>query len=111
VQLWDLETGIALRFITVIPQAHSNLPYAFGPTHGFSIKYGTVGILAKVASGLIRTIKAVECEVGECLKTFWGHTDWVQAIAFSPNGKTLVSGSCDNTVSFGIFAPVNVYRL
>src|SRR5262249_8665581 len=30
--------------------------------------------------------------------TFRGHTDWVHSVAFSPDGKRIVSGSFDNTV-------------
>ena len=29
---------------------------------------------------------------------FIGHTDWVYSLAFSPDGKTLASGSSDNTI-------------
>jgi WD40 repeat protein len=29
---------------------------------------------------------------------FQGHTDWVNSVAFSPNGKRVVSGSDDKTV-------------
>ena len=35
---------------------------------------------------------------GECLQTFSGHTSWVQSVAFSPDGQTIASGSCDRTV-------------
>ena len=29
---------------------------------------------------------------------FKGHTDIVVSVSFSPDGKKIVSGSCDNTV-------------
>jgi WD40 repeat protein len=32
------------------------------------------------------------------LRTLTGHTDWVESVAFSPDGKTLASGSRDETV-------------
>ena len=35
---------------------------------------------------------------GQCLRTFQGHTDSVTSVAFSPDGRTLVSGSGDRTV-------------
>ncbi|NEN99388.1 MAG: hypothetical protein F6K50_29060, partial [Moorea sp. SIO3I7] len=31
-------------------------------------------------------------------KTLMGHTNWVLSVAFSPDGKTLSSGSADKTV-------------
>ena len=31
-----------------------------------------------------------------------GHTDWVTAVAFSPDGMCIVSGSQDNTVRLWI---------
>jgi WD40 repeat protein len=33
-----------------------------------------------------------------CLQTLEGHSDWVNAVAFSPDGKQLASASDDNTV-------------
>jgi len=32
----------------------------------------------------------------EC--TLRGHSDWVRSVAYSPDGKHIVSGSADNTV-------------
>ena len=32
------------------------------------------------------------------LKTFTGHSDWVYPVAFSPDGKTALSGSIDSTL-------------
>ena len=34
----------------------------------------------------------------ECLKTFLGHSRPVHGVAFSPDGRTVVSGSCDKTL-------------
>ena len=39
-----------------------------------------------------------ELATGECKSTLEGHTNWVYSVAISPDGKTIVSGSSDNTV-------------
>ena len=39
-----------------------------------------------------------ELATGECKSTLEGHTNWVYSVAISPDGKTIVSGSRDNTV-------------
>ncbi len=42
------------------------------------------------------TIRLWDVNTGEQKKTLTGHTDWVEAIAFSPDNKTLASGSMEN---------------
>ncbi|MFM6251844.1 MAG: WD40 repeat domain-containing protein, partial [Dolichospermum sp.] len=37
-------------------------------------------------------------ETGRKKFTFKGHSDWVNAIALTLDGKTLISGSWDNTI-------------
>ena len=39
-----------------------------------------------------------EVEYGACLRTLEGHTDWVNAIALSSDGRRVVSGSRDKTI-------------
>lgn len=34
----------------------------------------------------------------KCIKTLEGHTKGVRSVAFSPDGKHIVSGSNDNTI-------------
>ena len=43
-------------------------------------------------------IKAIPLETGDDYKPFVGHTDWVNSIAFSTDGKFMASASLDNTV-------------
>jgi WD40 repeat protein len=40
----------------------------------------------------------VEAHWSAALQTLEGHTDWVNSVAFSPDGKQVVSGSRDKTV-------------
>ena len=44
------------------------------------------------------TIELWDVASGTLKATLKGHTDWVYSIAFSPDGRTLASGSLDNTV-------------
>ncbi len=43
-------------------------------------------------------LKLWDAASGSELRTLSGHTDWVDAVAFSPDGRTLVSGSEDNSL-------------
>lgn len=43
-------------------------------------------------------IKLWNITSGELINTLSGHTDWVSAIAFSPNGQILASGGFDQKV-------------
>jgi WD40 repeat protein len=50
-----------------------------------------------------KTIKLWSLESKKELKTLQGHTDSVNTISFSPDGKYLVSGSSDKTVKIWNF--------
>ena len=34
----------------------------------------------------------------KCLKTLEGHSDWVESVAYSPDGTKIISGSDDTTI-------------
>ena len=44
------------------------------------------------------TVKLWDVTTGTNIATLQGHTDWVNSVAFSPDGTTLASGSWDNKV-------------
>ena len=44
------------------------------------------------------TIRLWDAVTGAHQRTLTGHTDWVRSVAFSPDGRTLASGSSDGTV-------------
>jgi len=48
--------------------------------------------------GLVLTRPLAETDMGTCLRTFEGHMDFVNSVAFSPDGRYAVSGSRDKTL-------------
>lgn len=50
------------------------------------------------ASGSFGTIRIWNLNSGKLLHTIAAHKDWVGALAVSPNGQTLASGSADKTI-------------
>ncbi|WP_316433948.1 hypothetical protein [Leptolyngbya sp. NK1-12] len=44
------------------------------------------------------TIKLWNPATGECLSALRGHDNWVRAVAWSPDGRTLASSSADCTI-------------
>ena len=47
---------------------------------------------------LLRALMRRACLVHEQECTLTGHSDWVRSVAYSPDGKHIVSGSEDGTV-------------
>ncbi|KAF7374041.1 WD40 repeat-like protein [Mycena sanguinolenta] len=51
-----------------------------------------------IASGSDKIVQIWDATTGNELMKMGGHTDWVRAVVFSPNGAQIVSGSSDKTV-------------
>jgi hypothetical protein len=48
--------------------------------------------------GASKLVKLWDVKSGELVRTFEGHTHYVESVSFTPDGKRFVSGSCDGTM-------------
>lgn len=87
VKLWDLKTGKLIREICK-PSFWWFSTLAISP-NGKTFAYSSS------QSGVIQLFQLSN---GELLHTFSGHTDMVDALAFSPDSKIIFSGSRDKTI-------------
>ncbi|GAK64824.1 dynein regulator [Moesziomyces antarcticus] len=106
-RIWDLSTGetkVELR-----DHDHVVEVAIFAPASAYAAIRELAGLVApKDASASApgqfaatgsrdKTIKIWD-SAGQCLKTLTGHDNWVRGLAFSPNGKNLLSVSDDKTM-------------
>lgn len=63
-----------------------------------SIAFSPVSSSTMVTGSGDATARIWDCETGTPMHTLKGHTDWVLAVSYSPNGAIIATGSKDNTV-------------
>ena len=56
-----------------------------------------VTILFLLTGSADHTVRLWDVESGQCVKVFVGHTDAVNSVRFSADGKRFVTGSADGT--------------
>ncbi len=90
IRLWDAHTGNNIRTLTLGgTDSSGSVPFfIFSPDGTTTIASGS----------LDDTIHLWDTHTGEHLRTLTGHTDWVNSVAFSPDGNTIASASRDGTL-------------
>ena len=105
IDLWDVAAGKYLRSLTADetrPSLFSNIAgydTAPGPL-AFSDDGELIACEGWDDSTASHYIKVWKVQTGEELHRLNGHYATIKSIAFSPNGKVLVSGSSDDTIKF-----------
>ncbi|KAH8703410.1 putative ribosome biogenesis protein Rsa4 [Talaromyces proteolyticus] len=63
-----------------------------------AIAFSPVSSSTMVTGSGDNTARIFDCDTGTPVETLKGHTDWVLAVSFSPNGQMIATGSKDKTV-------------
>ncbi|MBN3925798.1 serine/threonine-protein kinase [Nostoc sp. NMS4] len=109
IKLWQVGTGKLVRQLGGWFSSHSSMVHsvAFSPISSNLYYQGESGKSAGVAEpnrGILasgswdNTIKLWDVNTGKEIRTLTGHANWVNSVAFSPDGKFLASGSADCTI-------------
>src|SRR5207249_939658 len=94
VKLWDVQTGQE----TLTLQGHTGMieHVAFSPD-GKRLASGTGGY-SRRDKPVPNDVKVWDAQTGQEMLTLKGHTNYVSAVAFSPDGKRLATASNDGVV-------------
>ena len=99
---WDFDTGVCVRVFR--GHKHGVSPILFIPSEhliGEDEDFEDVQMHATdlvITGSQDTTAKTWSFEMGECLKTFRGHTGGILCLATDSLGKILFTGSSDNTI-------------
>lgn len=101
IRVWEVKTRRLIRVL----KGHDDevRSVAFAPHRYVEATLGTPAA-QKAAGHLLasgsydRTVRLWDVQSGTCTQILKGHQDWVETVAFSPDGQTLASGSRDRTL-------------
>ena len=124
IRVWDVASGKTVRTIRG-ESALGSLGKIFAMALSPDGKWLAVGGDLRTSTGTnlqgggeTQTIRLYDFESGKLVALLKGHTDAVRALAFSPDGSKLISGSSDNTaiiwdagVQSGVPKPKLLHRL
>jgi hypothetical protein len=107
IKLWEVASGREVRTLT----GHTDwvLSVAFSPD-GRLLASGSCGKFDSHGNCIQGEVKLWEVAGGREVRTLTGHTDWVNSVAFSPNGQFLASGSDDKTIKLWDVATGSLVR-
>lgn len=105
VRLWDLKTGKLMRSFKAAPRpvkalARPVVALAFSPNSKVLAAGDSAAIAATQAEDGVSTVRLRDAATGRQLRELKGHTGGVTALAFAPDGRTLISASHDATLRF-----------
>ncbi|WP_375505969.1 protein kinase [uncultured Nostoc sp.] len=109
IKLWQLGTGKLVRQLGRWSSGHSSMVHsvAFSPVSlklsyqkesGKSAGVAELNLEILASASWDNTIKLWDINTGKEIRTLTGHTNWVNSVVFSPDGKFLASGSVDCTI-------------
>jgi WD40 repeat protein/uncharacterized caspase-like protein len=93
-RLWDVQSGKQLQTFTGHSSAVRSV--AFTPD-GKQVLTGSGYAIGESYSGGDHTARLWDVQSGKELRTFTGHASGVDSVAFSPDGKQVLTGSRDRT--------------